>query len=141
MCRLRLAVLVWSIQPVVSSLSAAADCRHAERNPHALALYRQTSTSTCLHIYPCLCVPTAETPESLKVLRYNDGQSFDVHYDYFRDGTDSPRLGPRAASLILFLSDVHGGGEVVFPKSKVRHLGWNLGLPLPLNMYLCLRDA
>ncbi|GJP46127.1 hypothetical protein CLOM_g5450 [Closterium sp. NIES-68] len=56
-------------------------------------------------------------PTDPQLMRYNTGQQFDVHYDYFQHKEDRQVLH-RAATLVLFLSDVEWGGEVTFPNGK-----------------------
>ncbi|CAI5495510.1 unnamed protein product [Closterium sp. Naga37s-1] len=56
-------------------------------------------------------------PTDPQLMRYNTGQEFDVHYDYFQHKEDRQVLH-RAATLVLFLSDVERGGEVTFPNGK-----------------------
>lgn len=65
--------------------------------------------------------------ELVQVLRYEDGQKYDAHHDYF-----DPRLyskdartlrliqhgkANRMATVLWYLSDVDGGGETVFPRA------------------------
>lgn len=53
-------------------------------------------------------------------LRYNEGQAYDVHFEFYSNPTDDQRKGGKAASILLFLSDTELGGEVVFPFAQVR---------------------
>jgi len=63
-----------------------------------------------------------ENSEQLQVLRYENGQKYDAHWDQF----DNPVVhkeffangGQRVATALLYLSDVQEGGETVFPKSN-----------------------
>ncbi|KAM7279564.1 hypothetical protein ACFE04_006698 [Oxalis oulophora] len=59
-----------------------------------------------------------ENGEGLQVLRYQIGEKYKPHMDYFFDkyntknGTDQ-----RVATLLMYLSDVEEGGETLFPQS------------------------
>lgn len=53
--------------------------------------------------------------EGLQVLRYQRGQEYKTHVDYF--SSTSPYVSnPRISTLVLYLSDVEQGGETYFPK-------------------------
>lgn len=52
------------------------------------------------------------------MLRYQHGQKYGSHHDYFIDES-TPRTGPRYATVLMYLSDVEMGGETVFPSSEV----------------------
>ena len=56
--------------------------------------------------------------EGMQILRYDEGQKYDPHYDYFHDSTNaSPRRGgQRMATMLVYLADTEKGGETVFPK-------------------------
>ena len=58
--------------------------------------------------------------EGMQILRYDEGQKYDPHYDYFHDTTNaSPRRGgQRMATMLVYLADTEKGGETVFPKGK-----------------------
>jgi len=60
--------------------------------------------------------------EGLQILNYQIGGEYRPHYDYFRP--DAPgsakhlaRGGQRTATLIIYLNDVDGGGETIFPRN------------------------
>lgn len=53
--------------------------------------------------------------EGLQVLRYEKGQEYEGHYDYFfhREGTENG--GNRYLTVLMYLNDVEEGGETCFP--------------------------
>ncbi|XP_062101851.1 probable prolyl 4-hydroxylase 9 [Humulus lupulus] len=53
--------------------------------------------------------------EPFNILRYNLGQKYDSHYDAFNAAEYGPQKSQRAASFLLYLSDVQEGGETMFP--------------------------
>ncbi|KAF8093285.1 hypothetical protein N665_0385s0032 [Sinapis alba] len=56
-----------------------------------------------------------ENGEDLQVLRYEYGQKYDAHFDYFHDKVNIARGGHRIATVLMYLSNVTKGGETVFP--------------------------
>lgn len=62
-----------------------------------------------------------ENGEDIQVLRYEHGQKYDAHYDYFHDKVNIARGGHRMATVLMYLSDVAKGGETVFPNAEVAH--------------------
>lgn len=53
-----------------------------------------------------------------QVLRYNDGQKYDAHWDWFDDPNSkkqSATQGNRFATVLLYLGDVEEGGETSLP--------------------------
>ncbi|XP_022138694.1 probable prolyl 4-hydroxylase 4 [Momordica charantia] len=63
-----------------------------------------------------------ENGEDIQVLRYEHGQRYESHYDYFVDKVNLARGGHRLATVLMYLSDVTKGGETVFPLAeKSRH--------------------
>lgn len=61
-----------------------------------------------------------ENGEDIQVLRYEEGQRYEPHYDYFTDKVNIVRGGHRLATVLMYLSDVEKGGETVFPEAEVR---------------------
>ncbi|AET03705.1 putative procollagen-proline dioxygenase [Medicago truncatula] len=59
-----------------------------------------------------------ENGESFNVLRYEVGQKYDPHLDYFADDYNTVNGGQRIATMLMYLSDVEEGGETVFPAAK-----------------------
>ncbi|KAK9146801.1 hypothetical protein Sjap_006704 [Stephania japonica] len=57
--------------------------------------------------------------EDIQVLRYEPGQKYEPHYDYFADKVNIARGGHRIATVLMYLSDVAKGGETVFPQAEV----------------------
>ncbi|KAK4365922.1 hypothetical protein RND71_013802 [Anisodus tanguticus] len=59
-----------------------------------------------------------ENGEEIQVLRYEEGQKYEPHYDYFVDKVNIARGGHRLATVLMYLTDVEKGGETVFPKAE-----------------------
>ncbi|KAL2459213.1 putative prolyl 4-hydroxylase 4 [Forsythia ovata] len=59
-----------------------------------------------------------ENGEDIQVLRYEPGQKYDPHYDYFVDTVNIARGGHRVATVLMYLTDVGKGGETVFPSAE-----------------------
>ncbi|KAF5752242.1 putative prolyl 4-hydroxylase alpha subunit [Tripterygium wilfordii] len=66
-----------------------------------------------------------ENGEDMQVLRYEHGQKYDPHHDYFTDKVNIVRGGHRVATVLMYLTDVVKGGETVFPLAEepTRHKG------------------
>lgn len=60
-----------------------------------------------------------ENGEDIQVLRYEHGQKYDPHFDYFHDKVNIARGGHRIATVLMYLSNVTKGGETVFPDAEV----------------------
>jgi prolyl 4-hydroxylase len=58
--------------------------------------------------------------EGMQILRYDIGQKYDAHFDYFHDEVNrSPkRGGQRIATMLIYLVDTEEGGETIFPNAK-----------------------
>lgn len=50
--------------------------------------------------------------EPLQVLRYQPGEQYHPHFDYFTKGND---VNNRISTLVMYLNDVEEGGETYFP--------------------------
>lgn len=61
----------------------------------------------------------SENGEDIQVLRYEHGQKYDPHYDYFSDQDNIAQGGHRIATVLMYLTDVVKGGETVFPQAEV----------------------
>lgn len=59
-----------------------------------------------------------ENGEDIQILKYEYGQKYDPHYDYFVDKVNIARGGHRMATVLMYLSDVEKGGETVFPSAE-----------------------
>ncbi len=62
----------------------------------------------------------AENGEGLQVLRYDKGNEYRPHFDWFDPALPGPRKhmergGQRVATMIMYLSDVEQGGATSFP--------------------------
>ncbi|QNK57391.1 2OG-Fe(II) oxygenase [Paenibacillus sp. PAMC21692] len=56
--------------------------------------------------------------EGLQVLKYEPGQEFKEHYDFF--GSNNPSShNNRMSTLIIYLNDVEEGGETIFPSLEI----------------------
>lgn len=63
-----------------------------------------------------------ENGEPMQVLRYEEGEKYEAHYDYFQDKINQARGGHRIVTVLMYLTDVIKGGETVFPQAeKDRH--------------------
>lgn len=52
--------------------------------------------------------------EAFNVLRYENGQHYDSHYDSFDESSYGKQLSQRVATVLVYLSDVEEGGETSF---------------------------
>eukprot|EP00232_Nephroselmis_pyriformis_P009017 CAMPEP_0182892712 /NCGR_PEP_ID=MMETSP0034_2-20130328/24032_1 /TAXON_ID=156128 /ORGANISM="Nephroselmis pyriformis, Strain CCMP717" /LENGTH=368 /DNA_ID=CAMNT_0025026411 /DNA_START=136 /DNA_END=1242 /DNA_ORIENTATION=+ len=59
--------------------------------------------------------------EALQVLRYQNGEKYEPHFDYFfdRQHAEAPQ-GNRLATMLMYLETTEGGGETVFPNSAAK---------------------
>ena len=65
-----------------------------------------------------------ENGEPIQVLRYGVGARYLPHHDYFEPGDpgSAPLLaqgGQRIATVVMYLNDVAGGGDTLFPKLRL----------------------
>ncbi|CAN6171272.1 unnamed protein product [Urochloa humidicola] len=61
-----------------------------------------------------------ENAENIQILRYEHGQKYEAHFDYFHDKVNQAQGGHRYATVLMYLSTVEKGGETIFPNAK----GW-----------------
>ncbi|KMT17166.1 hypothetical protein BVRB_2g040760 [Beta vulgaris subsp. vulgaris] len=59
-----------------------------------------------------------ENGEAMQVLRYELGQKYEPHFDYFHDKVNQQLGGHRIATVLMYLSNVEKGGETIFPNSE-----------------------
>mmetsp|Transcript_14099 Transcript_14099/g.17088 ORF Transcript_14099/g.17088 Transcript_14099/m.17088 type:complete len:321 (+) Transcript_14099:228-1190(+) len=64
-----------------------------------------------------LTMTPVENGEALQILRYEPGQYYRPHNDWFADQFNKDRGGQRIATVLMYLSDVEDGGETVFPNA------------------------
>ncbi|CAL1352391.1 unnamed protein product [Linum trigynum] len=57
----------------------------------------------------------SENGELIQVLRYDKGEFYKAHHDYFSDTFNIQRGGQRVATMLMYLSDNVEGGETYFP--------------------------
>eukprot|EP00029_Vermamoeba_vermiformis_P013432 TRINITY_DN834_c0_g1_i1.p1 TRINITY_DN834_c0_g1~~TRINITY_DN834_c0_g1_i1.p1 ORF type:complete len:161 (-),score=45.82 TRINITY_DN834_c0_g1_i1:74-556(-) len=61
-----------------------------------------------------------ENGEAFYLLRYENGQEYKPHMDWFALNADAPywigRSGQRMATVLTYLADVEEGGETIFPR-------------------------
>lgn len=59
--------------------------------------------------------------EHLYLIRYQSGQQYKPHYDFFANSPSTPpdqRIpGQRSATFLMYLTDVEDGGETTFPRA------------------------
>lgn len=61
----------------------------------------------------------SDNGEPIQILRYENGQKYEPHFDFFQDPGNIAIGGHRIATILMYLSDVEKGGETVFPNSPV----------------------
>ena len=77
-------------------------------------------------------VISSENAENIQILRYEQGQKYEPHFDYFHDKVNQARGGHRYATVLMYLSTVDKGGETVFPNAKVIDRFHVLGVSTPI---------
>ena len=60
--------------------------------------------------------------EMMQILRYEVGQKYDAHNDYFDPKLYGPQSSNRAVTVFLYLSDVEEGGHTWFPNADNKSL-------------------
>jgi prolyl 4-hydroxylase len=70
-----------------------------------------------------------ENQEAMQILKYENGQKYEPHNDYFHDTENAkPEAGgQRVITVLMYLSTVEEGGETVFPlaSEKVKGSEWS----------------
>ncbi|KAH7421160.1 hypothetical protein KP509_13G043000 [Ceratopteris richardii] len=69
-----------------------------------------------------------ENGEAIQVLRYQLGEKYEAHYDFFHDQKNQALGGHRVATVLMYLSNVDKGGETVFPNApdrRVKNDSWS----------------
>jgi hypothetical protein len=74
---------------------------------------------------------SSENAENIQILRYEHGQKYEPHFDYFHDKVNQARGGHRYATVLMYLSTVNKGGETIFPNAKVIDRFHVLGVSTP----------
>jgi prolyl 4-hydroxylase len=108
--------------PVVSDIDGSTEV-HSHRTSSG-AMLQRGETELVARIEARLAAVTqwpAERGEGLQVLRYEHGNEYRPHYDWFNAAQPGPRKhlergGQRFATIIMYLSDVEQGGGTTFPK-------------------------
>lgn len=67
-------------------------------------------------------LPT-ENIEGLQVVKYQPGQQYKSHYDWFEKGHFDEKIGNRKATFFCYLNDDFDGGETFFPKMNYKKKG------------------
>lgn len=78
---------------------------------------RQDSDGVLAYIEDKIAVVTgipAGHGEAFNVLRYENGQHYDSHYDSFDESSYGKQFSQRIATVLVYLSDVEEGGETSF---------------------------
>ncbi|CAI5504076.1 unnamed protein product [Closterium sp. Naga37s-1] len=61
-----------------------------------------------------------EHGEAIQILKYEIGQKYEAHFDYFFDSVNTQMGGHRVATVLMYLTTVEAGGETVFPNAQPR---------------------
>jgi hypothetical protein len=56
--------------------------------------------------------------ESMNLLKYELGQEYKPHFDFFNGEEWTRNVGNRLATVLMYLSDVEDGGETIFPNAE-----------------------
>ncbi|KAL1358404.1 hypothetical protein HN51_003679 [Arachis hypogaea] len=60
-----------------------------------------------------------ENGEAIQVLRYEGGEGYEAHFDFFQDKFHiQAKSGNRIATVLMYLNDVIQGGETLFPLAQ-----------------------
>lgn len=99
-------------EAVISARSSYGTYFHTEENAFIATL--ETRIASVMH-WP------AAHGEGLQILHYEVGAEYQPHFDYFPPGDPGSALhlakgGQRVSTLVIYLNDVLGGGETIFPE-------------------------
>lgn len=107
--------------PVVSDVDGKSEV-NASRTSRG-AMFQRGESELIARIEARLAALTrwpAENGEGLQLLRYESGNEYRPHYDWFDPAVPGPRKhlergGQRVATIVMYLSDVEQGGATSFP--------------------------
>lgn len=94
-------------------------------NPHRTSygyfLSRESSSDPVIQAIEKRAHQWAQIPQSngeaMNLLKYELGQEYKPHYDYFSGEEWTKHTGNRLATVLMYLSDVEEGGETIFPQA------------------------
>jgi hypothetical protein len=93
------------------------ECVYVVRACVCLAASTATNQPTNHPTHPSIQHPSIRPTLPPQVLRYNDGQKYDAHWDWFDDPVHSTpnSTANRAATVLMYLGQVEEGGETSLP--------------------------
>ncbi|WP_336775704.1 2OG-Fe(II) oxygenase [Paenibacillus sp. MMO-58] len=116
-------VLSWAECDLLIDLAAARMQRAKIGNSHDVSEVRTSSSmffeegeNECIgqveaRVAELMNIPVSHA-EPLQVLRYQPGEQYHPHFDYFTPGSN---MNNRISTLVMYLNDVEEGGETYFP--------------------------
>ena len=98
-------------------------------------LYKLFDVLSFIYLWNEACIISkllfcSDNGEPIQILRYENGQKYEPHFDFFQDPGNIAIGGHRIATILMYLSNVEKGGETVFPNSPVL-LFWNINRSHP----------
>jgi len=71
----------------------------------------------------------------MQIQRYERGQKYEPHFDYFNVKINQVLGGHRYATVLMYLSTVDKGGETVFPNAKVPQTPFRCSGGVPVSVH------
>ncbi|KAL2523397.1 putative prolyl 4-hydroxylase 7 [Forsythia ovata] len=67
--------------------------------------------------------------------RYEHGQKYELHFDYFDDEANQQLGGHLVATVLMYSLNIEKGGETVFPSSEVRNGPQQSGYTVHVSLF------